>query len=416
MTWGVSSEVGRLRTVLVHQPGYEHRSIVPWNKDAVLFDDLMDVEDARPEHREFTRLMAGEGARVLYLEDLLKDVCASLGDRGAFFREVLGEDVAGGIDVGGLRPHHLIRGYPDHYSLSAPAVLEPLPNLYFARDPAFAVPGAIVISHPARRTRQREARLVAAILRRHPLFEDALVHDGLLRDERARIEGGDVHVVDERTVLVGIGERTNEAGADGLARFLFARTPVERLLKLFIPARREFMHLDTVLTFIDRRRVLTMPYLWEDPELYAGVAAAACAECARLGESYRGPDPQHLRERSRLVAVSRAGATAHFDDALRGLADLGVIDRDGTVEVAGEREQYRTPEEHVVEALREQWNDAANAFALKPGQVMSYTRNDRTIRALEERGVEVVAFRGGELVRGRGGARCMTMPLQRDPA
>ncbi|HNX49459.1 MAG TPA: arginine deiminase family protein [Thermoanaerobaculaceae bacterium] len=415
-TWGVGSEVGRLRTVLVHQPGQEHRQTVPWTKDALLFDDIMDIEEARPEHRAFCQLMAAQSVEVLCLGDLLKDVCATPAGLEAVVREVAGERVLARLGDTRLRPQHLIHGFPEHFALDNQVVLEPLPNLYFMRDPAFAVPGAIVVSHPYWPARQREARLLAAVLKRHSRFTEAVVYDGILDDPAATIEGGDVHVPDERTVVVGIGERTNHAGADHLARFLFANTAVERVVKVIIPAQREFMHLDTVLTWVDRRRVLTLPYLWDRPAIYAEIAEEAQRRCGELGKPYQGPVPEHMAQASRVEVLWRdARPATHFDDTMAALTELGLTDPEQTVYVAGRLDQYPRPEEHVIEALREQWNDGANALALKPGHVMSYSRNDRTFRALEEAGVEVVAFRGGELVRGRGGARCMTMPLHRDP-
>lgn len=415
-SWGVTSEVGRLRTVLVHQPGMEHRQTVPWTKDALLFDDIMDIEEARPEHRGFCHLMTAHAVEVLYLEDLLKDVCASPAAAEDVVREVLGEEVLARMPSARLSPRHLISGFPEHFALDAAVTLEPLPNLYFMRDPAFAVPGAVVVSRPFWPARRREARLLAAVLSRHPRCADTRVYTGLLDDPEATIEGGDVLVPDERTVVVGIGERTNLAGADHLARFLFAHTTVERLVKVIIPAQREFMHLDTVLTWVDRQRVLTLPYLWDRPEVYAELAAEARRRCTELGKPYHGPAPEQMAQRSRVEVLWRDGRPqASSSDAMTALAELGLVDPELTVHVAGRLDQFRRPEEHVVEALREQWNDGANVFALKPGQVMSYLRNDRTFRALEDAGIEVLAFSGGELVRGRGGARCMTMPLQRDP-
>jgi arginine deiminase len=221
-------------------------------------------------------------------------------------------------------------------------------------------------------------------------------------------------VVSPDTVLVGVGERTNNAGADHLARFLLEHTSVSQVLKLHIPANRVFMHLDTILTFVDRGQVLTMPYLWERPGLYADVARLAARQCAELRYEYRGPSPEKLQQPSRLEVVTADGVAAEFDNALEGLTAVGVIDPTRTILVAGAASEHASPTEHVMEALREQWNDAANAFALKPGQVMGYSCNDRTGRALERAGVEVVAFKGSELVRGRGGARCMTMPLARE--
>jgi arginine deiminase len=412
--WGVSSEVGRLRAVLVHQPGYEHRQTVPWNKDALLFDDILDVEEARPQHKTFTHLLSDHGASVLYLDDLLKHVWNQPGGAERIADEVLGGDIVRAVGLDRLRSHHLIAGYPDHYTLEPGVSFAPLPNLYFTRDPAFAVPGALVVSHPAKPARLREARLVRAVLRHHPLFAGATLWDGLLEDAGATLEGGDVLIASDETVLVGVGERTNDRGARMLADYLFEHTPVRQVLLVHIPAKREFMHLDTVLTFVDRRRIITLPFLWDRPQVYVEVAERSKRECAALGFDYRGPDPAALAEASWLDRLTPDGREESFDDTLDGLSRLGVIDRDATLYVAGVLGQYDRPEEHVVEALREQWNDGANTLALKPGQVMGYRSNDRTFRALEENGVEVVAFPGGELVRGRGGARCMSMPLRRD--
>ena len=415
-SWSVDSEVGRLRVVMVHQPGLEHRRTLPWNKDALLFDDVLDIEEARPEHKQFSMLLASHGAEVLFLADLLKEVCRDRDARECVCREVLGEEVLGRFDPNDIHPYQLISGLPERTESAETFRVEPLPNLYFSRDAAFGVPGAVVISHPFWPARQREARLVSSIFRRHPRCAGTRVYDGILCDPAATIEGGDVQVVDPRTVLVGVGERTNDAGANHLAAFLFANTSVRRVLKLHIPANRVFMHLDTILTFVDRQQVLTMPYLWDRPALYADVARLAARQCADLRFEYRGPSPEMLATPSRLQVVTPDGVEAEYDNALEGLAVVGAIDPARTVLVAGDLGEHGSPIEHVIAALREQWNDGANAFALKPGQVMGYSCNDRTGRALERAGVEVVSFKGGELVRGRGGARCMTMPLDREAA
>lgn len=213
---------------------------------------------------------------------------------------------------------------------------------------------------------------------------------------------------------IGVGERTNEAGAAHLARYLFENTAVERVFRLYIPAKREFMHLDTILTFIDRRRILTMPFLWDRPEVYARIAVRGKQQCEKLSFAYHGPDPQSFAKSTRLEVWTRAGLEKRYDDEMRGLEDYGMIEHARTVTVAGSSASYPSPEEHAVEALREQWNDGANVVAIGPGQVIAYSCNDRTIRALESAGVEVLSIHGSELVRGRGGARCMSMPLVRE--
>jgi arginine deiminase len=408
--FGAWSDVGKLRVVLLHRPGVEHRRTLPWNKDALLFDDILDVEEAQPQHREFAEALSSRGVEVLFLADLLEDVCRDPSARGEVFREVLGDVVL----PEGVAPYDLISGFPRTWQAEPPVEWEPLPNLYFMRDPAFAVPGAIVISHPFWPARRRESRLVAAVLERHPRFEGMSIYDGILADPEARIEGGDVVVADERNVIVGIGERTNEAGAAHLARFLFENTPVRRVFKLHIPAKREFMHLDTIMTFVDRKRLVTMPYLWERPEVYARIAARAKRQCERLSFAYHGPDPESFAKSTWLEVWTPDGMEKRYDDEMRGLEEYGVIDAGRTIAVAGSADQYPASEDHAVEALREQWNDAANTLAVEPGQVVSYSSNDRTIRALESAGIEVLAIPGSELVRGRGGARCMSMPLLRD--
>jgi arginine deiminase len=434
-SWGVQSEVGRLRKVLVHRPGREHRWTLPWNKDVLLFDDVLDTEEARAEHEVFTSKMVNQGVEVLFVLDLLRTVCSDSEKTEELYWDVLDKDELerlGEENLKNLRPEQLISGFPDNFPLNEDKViLFPSPNLYFMRDPGFAVPGAIVVSSPRKKPRRREARLISVLFNRHEEFLGNRVYDSILleaeatedEDRKAFIEGGDVHVVDSRTVLVGIGERTNEKGADQLTRFLFEETTVERVLKIFLPKKREFMHLDTVMTFVDRKRILTMPYLWEKPELYAQVYHQARLQREHLDSDRKAqpcPPEEEPDFSSKMELVVRGRdhqprSERVFDNVLAGLHELGIIDRDRTIYVAGS-DLYPTEQDHVMAALREQWSDAANTLALSPGKVMAYNRNDRTFRSLEGAGLDVVTIPGGELVRGRGGTRCMTMPILRDDA
>jgi arginine deiminase len=440
-SWGVQSEVGRLRKVLVHRPGREHRWTLPWNKDVLLFDDVLDTEEARDEHEEFTNKMVNQGVDVLYVMDLLRKVCSNPLKTEELYRDVLDKEElerVGEKRLMTLTPEHLICGFPDNFPLKDDnVVLFPSPNLYFMRDPGFAVPGALVVSSPCKKPRRRESRLISAIFDRHEDFRGQQVYDKILweaeatEDEKKKpfIEGGDVHVVDSATVIIGIGERTNDLGAERLIRFLFDETPVERVLKIFLPSKREFMHLDTVMTFVDRGRILTMPHLWDKPDLYTQVYRQARLQREHFAEKERCTCncscSKHKEEKeedfvSRMELIVRG--TDHmprkervFDNVLQGLHDLGIIDRDRTIYVAG-NDLYPTEQDHVMAALREQWSDAANTLALSPGKVVAYNRNDQTFRSLEGAGLDVVKIRGGELVRGRGGTRCMTMPIIRDDA
>jgi arginine deiminase len=415
---------------LVHRPGREHRWTLPWNKDVLLFDDVLDTEEARAEHEVFTSKMVSQGVEVLYVMDLLRSVCADAEKREELYRDVLDKDELeriGEENLKDLSPEQLICGFPDNFPLNDnKVILFPSPNLYFMRDPGFAVPGALVVSSPRKKPRRREARLISVIFDRHEEFSSHRVYDRILWDAEATddetrkpfIEGGDVHVVDSRTVIVGIGERTNELGADQLTRFLFEETSVERVLKIFLPSKREFMHLDTVMTFVDRRRILTMPHLWEKPDLYAQVYRQARLQCEHFEPDRPVEKEEDFHSRMELVVRGRDHAPRSertFDNVLAGLHDLEIIDRNRTIYVAG-NDLYPTEQDHVMAALREQWSDAANTLALSPGKVVAYNRNDRTFRSLEGAGLDVVTIPGGELVRGRGGTRCMTMPIIRDDA
>jgi arginine deiminase len=409
----VSSEVGQLKAVLVHLPGQEHRRILPWNKDSMLFDDIIDIEEARPEHDEFVALLGRQGVRAYYVADLLGKVFAD--DPEGLSREALGDELGREFLRLRLGPEHLIWGWPRRRSRPEVAGAWPLPNLYFTRDPAFVVRDILFVANPAKPARRREARLLKAVFSRHPEFQGVRICDKFL-DTTATVEGGDVHVVDDHSVVVGFGERTNKQGVVGLKDFLFENTDIELVFAIHIPARREFMHLDTVMTFVDRGRVLTLPYMWTQPVCYAAVAENAMSQCRKMRMTYTGARPGVFDDRATMLVYAKGSMRVQtFKDVFKGLAQYGKLTEGATVTVAGSTSEFADRAEHAAEALREQWNDAANVLAVRPGWVVSYGRNDRTCRSLENAGIRVLCFSGGELVRGRGGARCMTMPLERDP-
>jgi hypothetical protein len=297
---------------------------VPWNKDALLFDGILDVE-ARPER--VVRPPARQGVRssTSGLLPICADQTGRLGVRrfSAAARRHISAD---------LRPHHLIAA-PDHYSCGRRR--HAAADLYFT-----APPSPCPAPSPSRiRTgrARRGAALLRAILRRHPRRRDRGVRRAV-HDPAATIEGG-VLVVDASAVVVGVGERTNEAGAEHLARFLFERTAVERVVKVRVPAKREFMHLDTVLTFVDRGRILTMPYLRDRPELYAAIAARSRRQCEELA-SRTPAGPETLLDASRLDVV-RAAATAGATRPPWTVAPRP--DRAASRSVAGRRGQHPSP-------------------------------------------------------------------------
>jgi len=197
-----------------------------------------------------------------------------------------------------------------------------------------------------------------------------------------------------------------------LAEFLFEKTPVTRVIKVFIPKQRAFMHLDTLFTFVDRGVVLTMPYFWSKPAVYAEVARRANALNEKMGSDQRQNLDEWTSEPPRIeMLVKGEGKPKKYKHAMSGLMAEGVIDK--ALFVCGAEGSWPTPEEHVARALTEQWNDAANVFCISPGTVVAYKWCTRTILHLQDNGVDVIELDGVELMKGRGGARCMTFPMRR---
>lgn len=281
------------------------------------------------------------------------------------------------------------------------------------RDPLFCVPGGwVVISRPFYPIRQQESRILRAIFQLHPSLRSVNVFEGLADDPEVNIEGGDVLVADPETVLVGISQRTNERGADKLAEFLFKQTPVKRVVKVFIPKQRAFMHLDTLFTFVDRGTVLTMPYFWSRPEVYAEVARRSNMLNEKMGSDQRQNVEDWVQEPPRIELLTKGSLEPkRYKHAMAGLQAEGIIEK--ALFVCGAEGSWPSPEAHASAALTEQWNDAANVFCLSPGTVVAYKWCTRTVAHLQDNGVDVLELDGVELMKGRGGARCMTFPMRR---
>ncbi len=400
----VSSEIAPLRTVLVHRPGIEIARLTPENKEALLFDDLPWLARAQEEHDRFTALLEGRGVEVLRLADLLDDCLAdpdvraeivaalftpaAVGPRvAAWMRAALREAPVPAVRdvlVGGLLVSELeewgvdplladLVADPFHY------VLRPLPNLLFARDNAAWVNDGLVRSVLATPARAAESLLVRTVYDRHPRFAglEFPVWYGDDPEHRypASIEGGDLLVLDERTVVVGIGQRTAASAVEMLARVLFTRSTIERVLVVHLRRTRAVMHLDTVFTQVDEATFNVFP----------GVLDEMVVHVLRPG-------------RTRPVAVEPA------PDLAAALRDA--LDRDDLVFVPTGGD--------AIGRLREQWDDGNNTLAVAPGVVVAYLRNEETNRRLRDAGVEVLELDASELGRGRGGTRCMTQPIRRD--
>ncbi|MEM6456541.1 MAG: arginine deiminase family protein [Acidobacteriota bacterium] len=417
----VASEIGRLRRVLVHRPGAEIDWMVPSMMERLLFDDILYGDQARREHAAFRRVLEAAGVEVIDPQTLLADLMADDAEREPLFealREQRHVDDAMVTHLRTLSPEELASALITGVRAADPAPagslrrmesfyrLTPLANYFFQRDPQVVVGEHVLVSAMATEARDREP-LLSQIAFRHPAlsgmadflrFEMPAFQDPI---NRPTLEGGDVLVVSDEILLVGLSVRTNRWGVEALANALRASgTAFRHLIVVELPPQRSYMHLDTVFTFIDRG--LCLAYL---PVIERGGA--------ETGHVYR---------------IDLAASELHYT-ACPSLPDA--LDELGMpielVPCGGSRA--------IIEQQREQWTDGANAFAIAPGVILLYRRNRLTVEALRQRGwrvlqVEqvldgsepvlgkgptVISLRDNELSRARGGPRCMTMPLLRDP-
>jgi arginine deiminase len=393
------SEVGRLRTVLLHRPGEELRRITPSTMDELLFDELLWVEHAQAEHDAFATVLRDAGVEVLYVEDLLAEVI----EDPAQAQELVGRHVTdtscgpqavdrirqlllsgttrelvdhliGGVTLEEVGP---IDGLVAAASDPTELLLQPVPNLVFTRDSSAWVGEGVVLSPMNRLVRRRESDLLRTIYRVHPRFAQAPIWFGDEPQDRypATFEGGDLLVVGERGIAVGLSERTTPSGVETLAHRLFEAGVVDRVLAIDLPKVRAAMHLDTIVTQVDRDAFITYPKMTAALDVY------------------------------RIVPSQHGVHVSDGDGLMQGLAWAAGVDHARGIE----------PALGSIRAEREQWNDANNTLALAPGVVVAYERNVATNEILDRAGVEVRTIPSYELPRGRGGPRCMSCPVRRDP-
>ena len=415
---GVHSEVGKLRQVIVHRPDLSLKRLTPGNHDELLFDDVLWVERAQWEHDQFVARMRERDVEVFYVQDLLGEALAASDDAKtriiervaneytvgiglvedvrallmAMPPDVLARHLIGGLtleesglDIGAAKGTSLIAAAVDDPSIF---VLPPLPNTLFMRDSSCWIYGGVSINPMYWPARRREAINMAAIYKAHPMFADGgfdFWYPPLGDDDRfntedfglSSLEGGDVEIIGNGAVAIGLSERTQARMIEQIARALFEKGAADRVIAAVMTKDRAHMHLDTVFTMLDRDKATAYP------KVVDGIRAISL----RPGSK---PGTLDVREDKNLVSA--------VEDAL-GIPKLHIVETGG--------DQYQRE--------REQWDDGNNVVALEPGVVVAYERNTFTISKMREAGVEVVEIAGFELGKGRGGGHCMTCPVVRDP-
>ena len=397
----VYSEIGRLKSVLLHCPGEEVENIVPDYLRRLLFDEIAYLEQARREHNQFAEILRNEGVEVVYLIDLMADVLEVESVRKAFLDEFIMEGKAAtqGLHeaiieffshysskelikkcIAGVRKEELKHIKPkslgDMVKNPYPFYLDPIPNMYFQRDPFASIGSGISLNVMANETRNRETIFAKYIFDYHPRFKN--IPRWYNRDKSHPIEGGDILVLSDKVLAIGISARTDPVAIEKLAdNLLNGEQCFETVLAFDIPKTRAFMHLDTVFTMVDYDQFTIYPGIEDPLDVYS---------------IFKGKNKE-LTIRYEYEDLSTV-LKEHLN-----LSSVNLI---------------RCGDGDPIAASREQWSDGSNTLAISPGKVACYNRNHVTNNALRRNNIEVLEFESYELSRGRGGPRCMSMPLIRE--
>lgn len=404
-TLNVYSEIGKLKTVLLHRPGKELENLVPDYLERLLFDDIPYLDLARREHDNFADILRGNGVEVLYLEQLSAESIVNPEIRNNFIEDFLYEGNVVGLGtrevlkehfeklsnkelidklMAGVRkdeiPKLINKSLADLTDTNYPFVLDPMPNLYFTRDPFATIGSGITLNRMKTHVRNRETIFSKYIFENHPRFKDADIPIWFNRKETFSLEGGDILILSSKVIAVGFSARTDAAAIEKFAeKIIYSDQGFETVLAFDIPKKRAFMHLDTVFTMVDYDKFTI------HPEVEGNLTVYSISRSQRFyGELFIEKEELSL-EKLLLKYLE--------------------LDKVNLIRCAGG---------NVIDAAREQWNDGSNTLAIAPGEVIVYARNYVTNKLLEEHGVKTHAMSCSELSRGRGGPRCMSMPLIRE--
>ncbi len=397
----VYSEIGKLKSILLHCPGVEVENIVPDYLRRLLFDEIVYMEQARREHNQFAELLRSEGVEVIYITDLMADILKDPKIKEEFLMEFMieGKVVTQGLQeaikelfstfsskefiekcITGVKQEDLKLIKPktlgDMVKKPYPFYLDPIPNMYFQRDPFASIGKGISLNVMANETRNRETIFAKYIFNYHPRFKN--VPRWYNRDKTHPIEGGDILVLSNKVVAIGISDRTSSTAIEKIAQNLFnSDESFSTILAFDIPKARAFMHLDTVFTMVDYEQFTIYPGIEEPLDVYSIIRGKS----KELNIQY---------EHSDLSAI------------LKKYLDLSAVNL------------IRCGDGDPIAASREQWSDGSNTLAVSPGKVICYNRNHITNDTLRKNNIKVLEFDSYELSRGRGGPRCMSMSLIRD--
>ncbi|GAB6086961.1 arginine deiminase [Alkaliphilus crotonatoxidans] len=396
----VYNEIGQLKSILLHCPGPEIENIVPDYLRRLLFDEIAYLKQAEKEHHQFAEILRNEGVEVLYLTHLMADIFQDATVRTNFLEDFMDEArVSSGAVREALReffhalsPLEMVqkciagikkseieikppKGLSDMVKNPYPFYLDPIPNLYFQRDPFASIGSGVTLNVMSSITRNRETLFAKYLFDHHPRFQN--IHRWYNRDKDHPLEGGDELVLSNKVIAIGISDRTSPFAVETTAKHIFeSDEPFETVLAFDIPKTRAYMHLDTVFTMVD----------YDQFTIYPGIEAPLDVYSLRPGKK---------------GTLDISYEAAPLSTILKKYLHLPAVNL------------IRCGDGDFIAAGREQWSDGSNTLAISPGKVVCYNRNYVTNAALRRNHIEVLEFDSYELSRGRGGPRCMSMPLVR---